>query len=158
MVERQYSDIFETLVDVGVEGDVLALESLEGLIAYGVYKHEKRKFIVSHRRRNNGSDPSVQDCRAWVENYRQIRLPSLQREASQYLKDFQEAATLENRRWMEETIRKFHEETREPWRRGFWQSFWASVLFSVIIAFFSILALFQADLADVFQALAEALR
>lgn len=81
------ADIAEAVIEFYVEGD----DDLIGLLAYALYERQKRDWIVSHRKRNSGRDPSESELAAVTSNYLSNDLRNTLRDrASQILSSYAE--------------------------------------------------------------------
>ncbi|MEZ2130049.1 MULTISPECIES: hypothetical protein [unclassified Sinorhizobium] len=81
------ADIAEAVIEFYVEGE----DDLIGLLAYALYERQKRDWIVSHRKRNSGRDPSESELAAVTSNYLSNDLRNTLRDrASQILSSYAE--------------------------------------------------------------------
>lgn len=131
--DRDYNDLFESLVRLEAHGTVPGVEHIEGFIAYGIYKHEKRQWLIDFRSRNR-REPTDTEYREHARTYGAARREMLQTSARTILRSYQQAAVEENRLWMREAIVLYAKEARDPWRRGFTQSLVASFAFTLLLA------------------------
>ncbi|GAA0600754.1 hypothetical protein [Caenispirillum bisanense] len=131
--DRDYNDVFESLVRLEAHGALPGVEHIEGFIAYGIYKHEKRQWLIDFRSRT-GREPTEDEYREHARTYGAARRETLQTSARAILRNYQLAAVEKNRRWMREAITLYAKEARDPWRRGFIQSLAASFVFTLLLA------------------------
>lgn len=74
VIERRYNPIFEKLVEDEKTQDLV------GLVAYGLYKNDKRNWIVRYREKHN-QYPGSQELDAYVEHLGDEELERLRTEA-----------------------------------------------------------------------------
>lgn len=79
--ETSTADLSESVLDFYVEGE----DDLIGLLAYGLYERQKRDWVISHRRRNSGRNPSQEEIAAVTSNYLSHDLRNTLRERAAHI-------------------------------------------------------------------------
>lgn len=64
-VQRDYNRVLEYYVDDDASGDI----DLVGLIAYSLYKRQKRDWVIKHRSQNDGCKPTSSEIAAVTTSY-----------------------------------------------------------------------------------------
>ena len=160
--ETTSADIAESVLEFYVDGD----DDLIGLLAYGLYERQKRDWVVSHRRRHSGRNPSETELAAVTSNYLSADMRTTLRDRaahvlSGYAETYVEALepqiristlsseTLRQARELEDSVRK---------RVGFWRQvrsgFVVALLLTLVFAAMLVGAiLFGADIVEAVRSL-----
>ncbi|MQX36174.1 hypothetical protein [Roseospira navarrensis] len=154
MTQPDYNEIFERLTQLDVSGQAdVGVKHALGLIAYGIYKQDKREFIHLWQQ-ETGCSPPPEEVQRWVKDRtRDSQLRKLRREATSVLLEVQK-----------EAVAKAAPHIRaETLRRTWWPNVLSSVtgtaLYTMgLICLAFILALAGIDAVAVFQAVVDAVR
>lgn len=117
-----YNPIFEVLVDSPGSDH----GRLQGLVAYGLYKGAKREWASDIRRRE-GRGPNENELAAYIATWTESRLGGVRGEAAQILAAYADYVV------SEEQPRILRNALKGSFSRAFWPSFWATILFAVLV-------------------------
>jgi hypothetical protein len=139
--EHKYNTIYDRLV-----GEVGSEPSLDGLVAYGLYKQAKREWAANIRK-TKGRSPNDAELDSYVETWTESQLQGALQQARQIIAAFADDVVNSQRPFIE----------RDALKGKFWtgvgQSIVGAFSYSIIlIGIFAIISFFGIDLLTILSA------